>query len=100
MQKNTGIRRSLAIVSLPLLLAGCASDQPPPAPILSGDQMMRESQGMAQLGNRWQQGKRMVEQGQNLQAEGQAKIDEGRRMVDEGQKIMRESEDGYKNIKQ
>jgi hypothetical protein len=99
MQKNTGIRRSLAIASLPLLLIGCASDQPPPSPILSGDQMMRESQGMAQLGSRWQQGKQLVEQGQNLQAEGQAKINEGRRMVEEGEKIMRESEEGYQNIK-
>lgn len=98
MKKNTGIRRGLAIASLPLLLVGCASDEtPPPAPILSGDQMIRESQGMAQLGNRWQQGKRMVEQGQNLQVEGQAKIDEGRRMIEEGQKIMSESEEGYNN---
>jgi hypothetical protein len=101
MQKNIGIRLSLAIASLPLLLIGCAGDQPPPpSPILSGDQMMRESQGMAQLGSRWQQGKRMVEQGENLQVEGQAKIDEGRRMTEEGQKIMRESEESYKNIKQ
>lgn len=98
MKKNTGIRRGLAIASLPLLLAGCASDEAPPAPILSGDQMIRESQGMAQLGNRWQQGKQMVEQGQNLQVEGQAKINEGRRMIEEGQKIMNESEEGYKDI--
>jgi hypothetical protein len=35
-----------------------------------------------------------------MQRDGQAKIDEGRNLVEEGQKIMRESEEGYKNIKQ
>lgn len=87
---------------LALILAGCASEptQPVAEKILSGDQMLRDSQGIAQLGSRWQEGKQMVEQGQNLQRQGQAKIDEGRSLVEEGQKIMRESEEGYKNLKQ
>ena len=90
-------------VCLALLLAGCSSDPVKPvAPekILSGEQMLRDSQGMAQLGSRWQEGKQMVEQGQNLQRQGQAKIEEGRSLVEEGQKIMRESEESYKTIKQ
>lgn len=92
-----------SILPLALILAGCASE-PAPKPtaekILSGEQMLRDSQGMAQLGSRWQDGKQMVERGQAMQREGQAKIDEGRNLVNEGQKIMRESEEGYKNIKQ
>lgn len=87
---------------LALLMAGCASEPTPPPQekIVSGDQMLRDSQGIAQLGSRWQEGKQMVERGQNMQREGQAKIDQGRTLVEEGQKIMRESEEGYKNIKQ
>lgn len=86
-----------------LLLTGCASEPtPPPAPtkVLSGDQMLRDSQGIAQLGSRWQDGKQMVERGQTLQREGQSKIDQGKSLVDEGQKIMRETEEGYKSLKQ
>ena len=86
------------------LLTGCASEPAaPPAVVpeknVSGDQMLRDSQGIAQLGSRWQEGKQMVENGENLVRAGQAKIDEGRRLIEEGQKIMRESEEGYKNIK-
>lgn len=93
-----------ASLCMVLLVAGCASEPvaPPPAAekILSGDQMLRDSQGIAQLGSRWQEGKQMVDQGLTMQREGQAKIDQGRTMVDEGQKIMRESEEGYKSLKQ
>lgn len=87
---------------LTLLLTGCANEptQPTAEKILSGEQMLRDSQGIAKLGSRWQEGKQMVEQGQSLQRQGQAKIDEGRAMVEEGQKIMRESEEGYKSLKQ
>lgn len=89
------------ILGLALLMTGCASDQPPPVngQLVSGDLMLRESQGIAQLGSRWQQGKQMVDQGQQVQLEGQAKMEEGRRLIEEGQKIMRETEEGYKSIK-
>jgi hypothetical protein len=89
-------------MGLAILLSGCASEPAaPPAPekILSGEQMLRDSQGIAQLGSRWQEGKQMVENGQAMQRDGQAKIEQGRAMVEEGQKIMLESEEGYKSIK-
>jgi len=91
-------------LTLIITLAGCASEPPVPvqshaATILSGDQMLRDSQGLAHLGDRWKSGKAMTVQGNALIREGQAKIDEGNRMVDEGAKIMRESEESYKNIK-
>lgn len=96
--------RAFLLTCLPLaVLVGCASEPtPPPAPerILSGDQMLRDSQGIAQLGSRWQDGKQMVERGQELQREGQIQIDKGKAMIDEGKKIMRESEEGYKSLKQ
>lgn len=99
------VRLNPAVVVLSLVLVGCASEPAaPPKPaaekILSGEQMLRDSQGIAQLGSRWQEGKQMVERGQIMQREGQIKIDEGRSLVEEGQKVMRESEEGYKNIKQ
>lgn len=95
----------LLTISLPVLLNACASkpvDQtPPPAPkVLSGDVMLRDSQGIAQLGSRWQEGKQMVDKGQALQRHGQGEIDEGQKLINDGQKIMQESEEGYKNIKQ
>jgi len=103
MPKYFSIQRVLHIACLPALLIGCAADQTlpvtEPTPILSGEQMLRESEGMAKLGSRWEQGVQMVERGQNLVREGKSKIDEGNRMVEEGQKVIRESEEGYKNIK-
>lgn len=88
---------------LTLLLAACAADPiepiPTPEPILSGEQMIRESQGIASLGDRWKKGKQLVERGNILVREGQNKIEEGNRLIDEGQKIQRESEDSYKSIK-
>ncbi|WP_446808735.1 hypothetical protein ACH50O_15860 [Methylomonas sp. 2BW1-5-20] len=99
------VRLIPSISLLALMMAGCASEpaaptKPAAEKILSGEQMLRDSQGIAQLGSRWQEGKQMVERGQTMQREGQIKIDEGRNLVEEGQKIMRESEEGYKNIKQ
>lgn len=99
--------RFISIISsiiFALLLSACSS-QPPvqpvePAKIVSGDVMLRDSQGIAQLGSRWQEGKQKVDKGQALQRQGQAEIDQGQILIDEGQKIMRESEEGYKNIKQ
>ena len=100
MPNHFNIRANLSITCLALLLGGCASDPvPAPEPILSGDQMLRESQGIASLGDRWKKGKQLVERGNILVREGQNKIDEGNRMIEEGEKIKRESEQSYKNIK-
>lgn len=102
MRKTNRLSYSLPAVGLAVFMMGCASEPaPPPAQekILSGDQMLRDSQGMAQLGSRWQEGKQMVEKGLSMQRDGQLKIDQGRTMVEEGQKIMQESEEGYKSIK-
>ena len=90
------------LVSLLAAIGGCASEpvpQPEAAKIFSGDQMLRESQGMAQLGSRWQQGKQKVDQGQEMVRQGQAKIEAGQALIEEGQKIMQESEESYKAIK-
>jgi hypothetical protein len=99
---NHSTIRPLTIVCLTLSLWGCASEPVPvaaPEPILSGDEMLRESQGIASLGDRWKSGKQLVERGNNLVHEGQNKIDEGKRMIEEGEKVMRESEEHYKDIK-
>lgn len=102
MQKYIGTSRSLSIACLLLLLGGCASEPQNPSMYdnVSGEQMMRDSEGMAQLSSRWKQGKQMVQRGRAMQHDGQAQIDQGTRLVEEGQKIMRESEEGYKNIKE
>jgi hypothetical protein len=85
-----------------LILGGCASEPTPavkPEPIISGDTMLRESEGMAKLGSRWQSGKDMVDKGNSLIKDGEAKISEGNRLIDEGNKIIRESEQQYKGLK-
>lgn len=102
MRKTRRLIFSLPVMGLTILLSACASDPtPPPEPekILSGEQMLRDSQGIAQLGSRWQEGKQLVEKGQAMQRDGQLQIDQGRALVEEGRKIMLESEEGYKNIK-
>lgn len=103
MQNHFAIRPNLTIACLALLIGGCASDPVSvpvaPQPILSGEQMLRESQGIASLGDRWKKGKQLTERGNILVREGQNKIDEGNRMIEEGEKIKRESEESYKNIK-
>jgi hypothetical protein len=100
MQNYFTLRPTLTIVCATLLLGGCASDPVPVAnPILSGEQMLSESQGIANLGDRWKKGKQLVERGNLLVREGQNKIEEGNRMIVEGEKIKSESEEGYKNIK-
>ncbi len=102
MQKHFSIRCGLYVVCLTAFIGGCASDHPSTAPveILSGDQMLRESQGIAHLSDRWKSGKQMVDRGNIMVREGQAKIDEGNRMIEEGNKVVRESEESYRNIKQ
>lgn len=100
MQNHFIIRHNPAIACLILALSGCASDPAPaPQPIISGEEMLRESQGIASLGDRWQKGKQLVDRGNGLVAEGQNKINEGRRLIEEGERVMRESEENYKNIK-
>lgn len=92
--------RRLFIVVLSILVSACSSDPAPkPEPVISGDTMLRESQGMASLGERWKSGKQLIDQGKAMVSEGQAKIAEGNRMIDEGNKIIKESEENYKNIK-
>ena len=61
--------------------------------------MLRESQGLAELGERWLSGKKKVEQGEEMVRDGQARIAEGQRQIDEGRRIMKESEAGYHGIK-
>lgn len=107
MQKSDRHLLAVATFSLPLLLTGCASQPPaaPPAPVVqsknvSGDQMIRDSQGIAQIGSRWQDGKNLVDKGQALMRQGQTQVDQGQNMVNEGQKIMQDSEDSYRNLKQ
>ncbi|MDP2902984.1 MAG: hypothetical protein Q8N96_07710 [Methylovulum sp.] len=95
--------RHLPIALLALLIEGCATERPAPVqamPIISGEQMLRDSQAMAHLNERWKNGKQMVERGNGLVRDGQIKIDEGNRLIDEGTKIVHESEESYKNIKQ
>ncbi|GAB6140982.1 hypothetical protein JCM14076_17110 [Methylosoma difficile] len=97
-------RKPLTITLLSLLVSACASEAPAPmqptaAKIISDEQMLRDSQGLAHLSNRWKNGKMMTERGNNLVREGQMKVEEGNRMIEEGGKIMRESEESYKNLK-
>lgn len=100
MKKTFDIKTPVSILITALLVAGCASEPAPkPEPLLSGEAMIRESQGMANLGERWNAGKQLVERGNVLVREGEGKIAEGNRMIDEGNKIIRESEENYKNIK-
>ena len=91
---------NLVTVCLALQLGGCASDPVlTQEPIVSGEQMLRESQGIANLGDRWKKGKLLVEKGDALVREGKSKIDEGNRMIEEGERIKLESEESYKIIK-
>jgi hypothetical protein len=104
MQKFFHTQSSLAVICLPLLIIGCASEpvsvaKPEPEQIISGETMLRESQGIASLGERWKSGKQLVERGNTMVNEGEAKIEEGNRLISEGNKIIRESEEHYKNIK-
>ena len=61
MRKQNSFISIISSIFIALLLSACSS-QPPvqpvePAKIISGDVMLRDSQGIAQLGSRWQEGK-------------------------------------------
>ncbi|MEQ1530523.1 MAG: hypothetical protein ABL925_14505 [Methylococcales bacterium] len=102
MQKLVRTRGTLSLILLPLLLGGCASEPvpaPKTAPIISGEVMLRESQGIANLSERWKAGKQLVDRGTTMVNEGEAKIADGNRLIAEGNKIIQESEENYKNIK-
>ncbi len=100
MQNHFTSPLKLVTVCLALQLGGCASDPVlTQEPIVSGEQMLRESQGIANLGDRWKKGKQLVEKGDALVREGKSKIDEGNRMIQEGERIKLESEESYKIIK-
>lgn len=86
------------------LFVACASKAPaPPKPeapkLKSGEQMLMESKGLAQMGERWLEGQKKVQEGEEMVRQGQLKIDEGERLIEEGRKIMRESEELYQTIK-
>jgi len=92
---TTNLTKALPVIALPLLLSACASEAPVPvaaAPerIISDEQMLRDSQVTAQLGNRWKSGKMLVERGNSMVRDGQMKIEEGNRMIEEGNKVMQE----------
>ncbi|NOT10932.1 MAG: hypothetical protein HOP23_03700 [Methylococcaceae bacterium] len=103
MKNYCTIGRYSTIVCITVILIGCASEPATisaPPTLLSGEEMLRESQGIANLGDRWKKGKQLVDRGNVLVQEGQNKMDEGKRMIADGEKVMRESEENYKNIKQ
>ena len=102
MKNTTLFSRFLTFFSVLSLLSGCASEPAPTPkaePMISGDAMLRESEGIAKLGDRWQYGKDLVDQGKVMVEEGKAKITEGNRLIDEGNKIIKESEERYKTLK-
>ena len=104
MQNTSAIISKAGFLSLPLLLAACAAERPvavvpQPAPVLSSEKILSESQGMAHLSGRLRTGEQMIEQGNAMVRDGQLKIDEGNRMIDQGRKIKSEAEESYRNIK-
>jgi len=69
------------------------------APVISGEQMINESQRLASLGDRWKKGKDLIDRGTILTRDAQNKIDEGNRMIQEGEQIQHESEESSSAIK-
>jgi len=97
MKNHTVIHTTLSIASLALILSGCASEPLPApvvvqAPVLSGEQMINESQRLASLGDRWKKGKDLVDRGTALVRDGKNKTDESNRLIQEGRQIQNESE--------
>ena len=94
------ILRVFALASIAHLTA-CATPQPPAPPPkpLSAEQILRESEGMAQLGQRHKEGENLISQGEELIRQGKAQISQGERLIEAGRKIIRESEQGYSELK-
>jgi hypothetical protein len=91
-----GTHRVSALIAA-AALAACAS--PPEPKPLSAEQILKESQGMARLGQRHLEGENMVRQGEGLVKEGQAKVAEGQRLIEAGKKLIDESEQGYGELR-
>ncbi len=93
---QSAIVLSLAI----LLLAGCApAAQGPPT---FAEQLERERRELAIIGEKWSQGRALVNQGEaavkigeKLIAQGQQKRAQGEAMIERGRKIMEEAEQEY-----
>ncbi|NJD06747.1 MAG: hypothetical protein FIA97_09665 [Methylococcaceae bacterium] len=94
------LSRFIPVIFVLVVLAACSTPpKPAPAPAQSGDQMLRESEGIARMGQRWLDGKKKVEEGEEMIRKGQATIDSGQRLVGEGRRIMQESEAGYQGLR-
>lgn len=92
----------ILMLSSVMLISACATDKPQPATVikpLSGEQILRESQGMAQLGQKYNDGERMVQEGESLVSQGNQLISDGQKKITEGRRIMQETEQGYGEIK-
>jgi hypothetical protein len=97
------LSRNLSLICF-FVFSGCAAEtptvvKPVPRP-LSGEQIMRESQGMAQLGQRHNEGESLIKSGEDLINQGNQMVAEGQRKVSEGKRIIQESEQGYGAFKQ
>jgi hypothetical protein len=95
-------QRAYLVMVLLVWLSACATEPPPkiaPRP-LSGEQILRESQGMAQLGQRHNEGESLIKSGEDMIAQGNQMVADGQRKISEGKKIVQESEQGYGAIKQ
>ena len=96
------LSRSLSLVGF-FVLSGCGAEtpivKPTPKP-LSGEQIIRESQGMAQLGQRHNEGESLIKSGEDMIAQGNQMVAEGQRKISEGKRIIQESEQGYGAFKQ
>lgn len=97
-------QRAYLVMVLLVGLSACAAEPPAPPKIaprpLSGEQILRESQGMAQLGQRHNEGESLIKSGEDMIAQGNQMVAEGQRKISEGKKIVQESEQGYGAIKQ
>jgi len=76
----------LGLLWFVIQFAGCAGE-----PTL-GDKMVKEGKNLSELGDRWNEGKEMIEEGEELIKTGEANVKKGRQMIEEGRQLMKESE--------